>query len=244
MVADLFKRDYDIMTASGVKFTPDDIIRLNALAVKVTRSATAATTVFLPRVAYLPRVSLFSPAIMLREPTIAHELWCERIGEYVNLNDNRVFRIVYLFALSHDFRDLPDPLKREKCWRKIDRFFRRAILPLTSAQVCAALDYVLFGADWTAKELAAGKYGENATDDLSSITLGLIEKTRALRLPITLKEAMSMTMSELYSVNAKAWICDGYWDSDAERKNAIAEYCRTREEIRQKSSHKDTVEKL
>ena len=44
MIADIFKKDYRQMTAQGVKFTPEDIVLLNALAVKVRLTQNAART--------------------------------------------------------------------------------------------------------------------------------------------------------------------------------------------------------
>lgn len=54
MIADIFKKDYRQMTAQGVKFTPEDIVLLNALAVKVRLTQNAARTTHLPRLAFLP----------------------------------------------------------------------------------------------------------------------------------------------------------------------------------------------
>ena len=54
MIADLFRKDYRQMTAQGVTFTPEDIVLLNALAVKVRLSQNAARTTHLPRLAFLP----------------------------------------------------------------------------------------------------------------------------------------------------------------------------------------------
>ena len=74
MLADLFVKDYNAMVAQGVKFTPGDIVRLNALALKVKLAAKPFRDVHLPRAVFLDDGGWFSAPLVLREPTIAHEL--------------------------------------------------------------------------------------------------------------------------------------------------------------------------
>ena len=58
MVSDLFMKDWRAMTAAGVAFTPEDIVRLNALAVKVKLTKNPISAVTLPRACFLGDIVL------------------------------------------------------------------------------------------------------------------------------------------------------------------------------------------
>ena len=159
MTADLFKKDYRQMTAQGVKFTPEDIVLLNALAVKVRLSQNAARTTHLPRLAFLPKRRSFlsfiihrSSFIVLREPTIAHEMWLEQAQRYITIDCDRTFDLLYGYALAHPAEKLPDVFDPKRLIRKVFTWCARHLAHLTREQLSAAVDYVLFGADWTAGE--------------------------------------------------------------------------------------------
>ena len=88
------------MVAQGVKFTLDDDILLNALAVKVRLSQNAARTTHLPRLAFMPRDSWWRAPLVLREPTIAHDLWLEMAGRWIDTSRDASFLFLHAFALS------------------------------------------------------------------------------------------------------------------------------------------------
>ena len=161
------------MTAQGVKFTPEDIVLLNALAVKVRLSQNAARTTHLPRLAFLPGARLevggwrlysgileflcstfhLQPStLVLREPTIAHEMWIEQATRYIKMDSDRAFDILHGYALAHPAEKLPDIFDPKRLIRKVFTWCARHIAHLTREQLSAAVDYVLFGADWTAGE--------------------------------------------------------------------------------------------
>ena len=262
MIADTFKKDYRQMTAQGVKFTPEDIVLLNALAVKVRLSQNAARTTHLPRLAFLPkkfgrfgkfgrfiRFCTFqtSQTLVLREPTIAHEMWLEQAQRYITVDSDRTFDLLYGYALAHPAEKLPDIFDPNRLIRKVFTWCARHIAHLTREQLSAAVDYVLFGADWTAgervksEELRVKSDGDSATlnSQLSthnSPTIGLLTEARALRLPITLDDAKRMTASELDEAITRCLAKDHKIDFDAERNRAIGEYVRAREAIRKRSS--------
>jgi len=256
MIADLFRKDYRQMTAQGVTFTPEDIVRLNALAVKVRLSQNGARTAHLPRLAFLPARprSLFPVprSLVLREPTIAHDLWLEQAQRYIKIDSDRTFDLLYGFALSRPAEKLPDAFAPDRLIRKVFTFAARELAHLTREQLSSAVDYVLFGADWTvgevgpAKEKVDGesrstKDGETplsaSTSSLlsQSPTIGLLTEARAIRLPITLDDAKRMTASELDEAICRALLKDRKIDQDEMRKSALGEYVRAREEIRRRS---------
>lgn len=226
MVSDLFMKDYRTMTASGVEFTPEDIVRLNALAVKIKVAANPLRSVNLPRVCWL------TPKVVLREPLLGHEMWLERVGTYIDLGAHRNFQFVHAFALSRDWTDLPDPLNPKRVIAKVFAFAKRRLLGIAEPALGAALDYVLFGADWTAGEFAPARRGETEADPLKSMALGVWTAAGARRIPLTLGEAKNLTASQILEAVDRADALEGKTDADGARHRALADYVRAREEVR------------
>ena len=226
MVSDLFMKDYRAMTASGVEFTPEDVVRLNALAVKIKVAANPLRSVNLPRVCWL------TPKIVLREPLLGHEMWLERVGTYIDLGAHRNFQFVHAFALSRDWADLPDPLNPKRVIAKVFAFAKRRLLGIAEPALGAALDYVLFGADWTAGEFAPARRGETEADPLKSMALGVWTAAGARRIPLTLGEAKNLTASQILEAVDRADALEGKTDADGARHRALADYVRAREEVR------------
>nr|AIF26372.1 hypothetical protein [uncultured bacterium fosmid pJB16B1] len=238
MISDLFRKDYRQMTAQGVTFTPEDIVRLNALAVKVKLSQNAAQEINLPRLAFLDDLTL-------REPTIAHDLWIEEASRWIDCRDDRNFMWLHGYALSRPAEDLVDALKPKKVIKAVYRFAAKRLCRFTRVQLQEAIEYVLVGADWTSGEHGPAKSeptsGEATSSSLQkydqpSPTLGLLASCRAIRLPITLDDAKKMTASELEQVRARARILDHKFDPGEAKNDAMGEYVRAREEIRARSS--------
>ena len=260
MIADTFRKDYRQMTAQGVKFTPEDIVLLNALAVKVRLTQNAARTTHLPRLAFLPKrrsgiLSSFRKEIVLREPTIAHEMWLEQAQRYITVDSDRTFDLLYGYALARPAEKLPDVFDPKRLIRKVFTWCAKHLAHLTREQLSAAVDYVLFGADWTAGERGpehrtagalaggAGRGGsmeapaaESSGDTaLPSPTIGLLTEARALRLPISLDDAKRMTASELDEAITRCLVKDHKLDFDAEHHRAMGEYVRARNAVRKRS---------
>lgn len=240
MTTDMFRRDYRQMTAQGVKFTPADIVRLNALSVRVRLSADAAREIHLPRLAFLPRVSWLHSPPVLREPTIAHDLWLEQMARWVDCSDNRVFAFVNAYALSRRAEKLPDCDYPEKVVKTVFKYAARHLSGYTYEQLSAAVDYALFGADWTAGEMPPARSMGSADNThiergTESTTLGLLVDMKMLRLPISLDEAKSMTASELAAAIDRTLQLDGKLDRERARTRALGDYVRAREEIRNRS---------
>ena len=254
MIADLFRKDHRQMSAQGVKFTPEDIVLLNALAVKVRLSQNAARTTHLPRLAFLPKRRSFlsfivhrSSFIVLREPTIAHEIWLEQATRYILMDNNRSFDLLHGYALAHPAEKLVSADDPKRLIRTVFTFGKRHLNHLTREQLSAAVDYVLFGADWTAGERGPEKSKSeveveqrNLTDSTvglrASPTIGLLTEARAIRLPISLDDAKRMTASELDEAITRCLAKDHKIDYDAERHRAMGEYVRARNAIRKRSA--------
>jgi len=228
MVSDLFLKDYKAMVSQGVEFTPADIIRLNALAIKVKLAKKPFPAVHAPR-------ALAFPGFTLQEPTIGHELWLEWIGEYLDLNDNRLFRLAHAYALSRPWEKLPAHSSAPRAIRKIFAFARKHLLGLPESTLADAIDYLLHGADWTAGELPPPRDGDTAQPfggEVESPVLMMMVGLKARRLPLTLDEAKRMTASEIQAIILASRLQDGQYNADQEVHQAMGDYVRAREEIR------------
>ena len=238
-LSDQFLKDYRQMTAQGVKFTPEDIVLLNALSFKTRRSTTAARDVHLPRLAFLPRDSRWRSPIVLREPTIAHDLWIEMAARWIDLTRTDNFLFVCGFALSRRADDLPDAEDPRRLIRAVFNFAGRRLARFTRAQLTAAVDYALYGADWTVGAHAPGPAERGPQDpagETPSPTLGLLADCRMLRLPISLDDARRMTASELTEAINRCWAeVERKFDPKRARTRAFGEYVRAREAIRARS---------
>ena len=259
MIADIFKKDYRQMTAQGVKFTPEDIVLLNALAVKVRLTQNAARTTHLPRLAFLPgkfgRVGKFgrffmffctfrtAQTLVLREPTIAHEMWIEQAQRYVTIDSDRTFDLLHGYALAHPAEKLPDIFDPKRLIRTVFTWCARNLAHLTREQLSSAVDYCLFGADWTACERVKSEEDSTTLNSQlsthNSPTIGLLTEARALRLPISLDDARRMTASELDEAITRCLAKDHRIDYDAERRRAMGEYVRARNAIRKRGSTRE-----
>lgn len=241
MTTDQFRKDYRQMTAQGVKFTPGDIIRLNALSVRARLSRSAASSTHLPRLCFLPRDSWWREPITLREPTIAHDLWIEAAERYIDVERIENWLFLHAFALSRRIESLPDIEKPKKVISAVFRFAASRLCRFTHAQLSAAVDYALYGADWTACERPLPE--RNAKDGIRAIigkpnpekpspSIGLLVSRTCLRLPITLDEARRMTASELEEAINRTLESDGRFDADRSHAKAFRDYVKAREEIR------------
>ncbi|MBQ3344458.1 MAG: hypothetical protein IJG84_21340 [Kiritimatiellae bacterium] len=243
MVSSQFMQDWRRMTAEGVEFTPEDIVRLNALSVRARRSRTAARDVHLPRLAFMPRDSWWREPIVLREPSIAHDLWLEAAERWIDTSTERGFLFLHAYALSRRVEALPDADRPKAVVKAVFRFAARRLCRFTRHQLRAAVEYALFGSDWTAGEAAkAGREKEDAkAEDADtsppSTAIGLLTDCRMLRLPITLEDAKRMTASELTEAVNRAWDLDGKFDPKSTHARAFGEYVRAREEIRKRARH-------
>lgn len=240
MISQTFRRDYDRMVSEGVRFEPEDIVRLNALALKVKLSAKAFALAHLPRAVFLDNGGLFQKPLVLREPTLAHEIWIERAGEYLDLCDNRIFRFVHAYALSRKARFLHSHENRARVVKAVFSFARRRLARITSSQLADAVDYVLFGPDWMAGELPPPRKNSNIAsrqdDSRHSPALGVMIGAVARRIPLSLADLSSLTAQTVSEIVSRTRAFDGDFDADAEMNAARADYVRAREEVRRRSS--------
>ncbi len=227
MLSQMFLADWRKMRAQGLDPEPADVIRLNALAIHAKRAAQPFSAAHLPRVVFLDGFSL-------REPTIAHELWVDRVFEYIDQGVNLNFRAVYAYALSRKANDLPDPLNRRRVISRVFDFAKRRAFQLTSDALADAIDYVLFGSDWTIGEFppeTASRQPSATSHDPHSPAVGILLGSVARRLPLSLSEAKGMTPSELQEITLRVELEDHPERGEYLKTEAKANYYRARNEV-------------
>ena len=165
--------------------------------------------------------------------------------------DNRNLNFLYGYALSREAGKLVDAYNPKKLIRTVFKFAAKRLAFYTDDQLSAAVDYCLFGADWTAgargPDREQGSGNREQTDprylipDPFSPTIGLLVKARALRLPISLDDAKRMTASELQETFDRALSDDGKIDWEKTRIAAIKPYVLARNEIRRRCAKAPTA---
>ena len=247
-LSDQFRKDYRQMRSQGVEFTPEDIVLMNALSWKTQLSPTAARDVHLPRLAFLPSDSWWRAPLVLREPTIAHDLWLEMAERWIDTGRDENFLFLHAFALSRDPEKLPDANVPKRVIKEVFTFAGKRLAKFTRRQLQSAVDYALFGADWTVGAAAQKKVkdkGEGEQRNYSSTvhldpspspTIGLLTDCRMLRLPISMDDAMKMTASELTEAINRCWDeIEKKFNPKRAHSRAFGEYVRAREAIRARS---------
>ena len=166
--------------------------------------------------------------------------------------DNRNLNFLYGYALSREAGKLVDAYNPKKLIRTVFKFAAKRLAFYTDDQLSAAVDYCLFGADWTVGAHAPTDVkveGEGEQRNLSTVhlgpspspTIGLLTRARALRLPISLDDAKRMTASELQETIDRALSDDGKIDWEKTRIAAIKPYVLARNEIRRRCAKAPTA---
>ncbi len=235
MTSAMARRDCERMQADGLHLSCDDIVRLNALAVKAQATADCAINVHVRRAAFLPRKHWWQRQVIVSEPTIAHWLWLERANDIFAFEDSRALYCVYGYVLSREAGDLPRITDVARVKKAIAKFARRHLLWLTDRQLFGAIDYCLVGSDWTAGESASEPNETDEKPNTPSPSLAILAVGRAYGLAISTDDLGAMMPSEVEEAILLAQIKAGLVDRSASRARAVAAYVRAREEIRNRA---------
>ena len=197
----------DDLVARGLQPTPRDIIRLNAIGLRVeaAKGRNVVDCTYL-----LPRVAAVSKELSFRQPTIGHEIWMDRVTRLLKPGDYQSILAVNAYALSRPQGDLPDP-DDPATVEKAVREFAATCKDLTRDQIFAAIHYVTYGADPSAGERAASPKKKNEGEDADDydfgecIALGVLNEGRAVLWGISEADMKNMTTAELHAVIERAY---------------------------------------
>lgn len=238
-----------MLKAEGIDLTPEDVIRLNALAIKAHNVSDTAINVHVQRAAFLPKKHWWNRRVVLRELTVAHWLWLEQVGELFQMGNLRAAYVLYAYAMSLDANNLPDPFKVELVKKNIDKFAKANLYWLTDRQLFGAVDYCLVGADWKANESAPEKANKEVDDvddaDIEvapSPMLSIITVGRAYGIGLSADDLKHLLPSEVEEAITMAQLRAGLIERDGAKARAVAAYVRAREEIRNRNKVEEKEE--
>lgn len=137
------KEDIEQLQDEGLKPTVEDIIRLNAVALKfeAAKKKHCTTDIYM-----LPRIAQISDSVYFRQPTVGHEIWLKKVSEYVDTEDLQTVIALQAYCLSRGHDELPDAYDKDKVNSEIRDFIGK-LSDFTEDQIFAALDYVRNGCD-------------------------------------------------------------------------------------------------
>lgn len=184
--------DIEAMRAAGVDVTPRDVVRLNALGLKVERSSRSADFHMLPRVAWAGEA-------VFREPTVAHEAWMCVAEKLFDLDDEDTVVLLRALCLSSKVEDLPDPSSRADVMDAIERLKAGPIASCTVRQLVNALGYALMGANACTGEHGPARVSDrtDADTDPDDFTVGRIIQEGVVMGLGTVRELSAMTESQV-----------------------------------------------
>jgi hypothetical protein len=233
MVSKLAESAIDDLFAEGLKPSVKDIVRLNALGLKVEAAAKRAPHLA-PRL--LPRVAFLAEGVYFREPTIGHQIWCDRIEAELEPGDFESLLAVKAFALSRPQESLPNADDIERCRREIEKDSEK-FRPFTRAQIFAAIDYCLYGDDALALEhppATENADDEDAADWAECYAVGLMNEARALQLGLTGADLRGMTQRELEGLIERVYELNGMVDKKKRSSEITGGFYAALDEIRER----------
>lgn len=197
MISELAVEKLEDLEAEGLKPTPRDVVRLNAMGLKLeaTRKLRPIDSTY-----YLPRVAAISDEVSFRQPTIGHEVWLDRISRVFVPEDYETVVAIKAFALSRPSSALPDP-DDPKSVKKAIAAFSAEMKDFTRSQIIAALDYCIYGADPSRGEYAPAKDREPDGSELEDwkccISVGVLHEARLALFGATQAEIEAMPRQQV-----------------------------------------------
>ena len=138
MVSLLAIEDIARLRADGVDVPPREVIRLNALGLKVEHGTESADVAAAPRVAFLS-------GVVFSEPTLGAEMWLRATADAFNADDEETYFTLRVVSCVVPWRELPEPTNL----RAVEKTAKDTLDRLRGAtyrQVLNALDWVIYGA--------------------------------------------------------------------------------------------------
>ena len=233
MISETAMEDIARLRADGLEVPPREIVRLNALGLKVERGVDSAELFAAPRVSFVGKV-------VFHEPTLGAEMWLRQTMDAFDEDDEETFFSLRVLSCLLPWRELPDPTKPRDVRKAVTAVFR-TLRDITYRQVLNALDWCLHG--------NAQERGENPPpkeDDKEAARelperyapeFGLFYRGVAARVG-TAEEIKDLTYSAILHVCERAEQLEtasafGGADRKAEKNKATGDYFRTLDAIRE-----------
>ena len=230
MVSQMAKDTVAKWEKEGLRPSFDDIVRLNALGLRVERGPNSADFAALPRVAFLGD-------LVLVEQSVRRWMWIDAARQIVQDAD----LIIFAYALA-----VNEPVKltsRSKLEKALDEFRKENLLDFSATQISAAVDYALTGGDPedgespepTEAELAAAREARELPAHIRSGAAALL--AYAVGFGLDAEAVKDFTCPKLERLIAVASMLKGAAVKDGEHSRACAEYYRTADAIYERLKH-------
>lgn len=235
MVSELAIEDIERIQREGGVVPPRDVIRLNALGLKITND---------PRcdIATLPRIAFFE-GIEFKQPTVKQDMFLDDAFRIYN-GDEGTMLALEAYVLAHDSDDIDEKqLRHPKLFAaKVQMWIRMKLGKILATDLRRIIDYCLYGCDQTSNEFPIYMLDDKADagDDMISGSQSWVlhQYLSSASLGIDTIAALRATSPQLSAMIERAYIVRGMPITDYE-KQATADYYRTLNEIRKRVLNKD-----
>lgn len=199
MLSKMAEADIEALMSKGYTIHPADVVRLNALALKIEKRPDF-------RLASLPRIAVMGNVIF-RQPTIAQDIFLDDARQVLS-DDPATNLALDAWVLAHPeecFEKLKHPLL---FIAKCRRWVKKNLGDKSATEVRRALDYCLFGVDPTTGETPVYMTDNQIFYELPEETLSRGEKqfASATSLGIDALAALRSTSPILEAMMERAYI--------------------------------------
>jgi len=239
MLSKMAIEDIEDLEGAGCNLSPSEIIRLNALGLKVERASNAGDILAAPRIGWAGDVPIY-------EPTIQSEQWIDIYAQRWWGDNGDAITSALLFACAHarfkGFFARPEMLTPESVCEEMRKWHQS--LTCTEAQLQHALAFALFGNDANSREYPEPRETEETEDaeedetSTEDIREYAINEAIAAGLGLSIEDIKGLTQSRLYSI-LRAYHRNQGIDSKASNLSAHADYFRTLIAIKKAHGIKD-----
>ena len=233
MLSKMAMEDIAALRADGIDVPPREVVRLNALGLRVERGTVSAYMFAAPRVAFLG-------GSVLHEPTLGAEMWLRQAVDLFDEDDAQTWFSLRVLSCFRNWRDLPDPTNRKAVLKAVkDKL--KTLSSFTVRQVENALAWCLDGdaAEKGENPPPRPASDESSPDDADEIPpryspeFGLFLRGTALRIG-TAADMKDMTYSMMVAACDRAEADTPFGaDSKAEKSQAFGDYMRALDAVRQ-----------
>lgn len=245
MISRMAMDDIEALRADGIEVPPREVVRLNALGLRMERGADSAEHYAAPRVAFIGEV-------VLREPTLGAEMWLRQALDAFDGDDEQTYFTLRVLSCLVPWRELPDPAQT-RAVRKAIKAAMTSLGDATLRQVENALGWCIGGnlPESGEKPPPRDQTSEQRPDEDDppprfSPEYGLFYRGMAARIG-TAADMKDMTYSAMLAVCdraeelATASAFGGGRDAKAEKSKAFGDYMRALDAVRAAAQGKEAA---
>lgn len=229
MVSQLAIEDIKALTDEGCTVSPEDVIRLNALALRIERQPDF-------RFSTLPRVALCGD-VRFVQPTIEQDIFLDNMLQLFSRDEGTVIALE-AYVLAHPEKDWSKKSVFPRLFAfKCARWIQKHLGKETATKVRAALDFVKYGMNPADGEYPVYVKDENFDKwykESGAKSAAMRQFTEACACGIAPYAALKSTSPQLAAMIERAWYLKEH-DISEDEKKATAEYFATLSSIQEKA---------